>query len=217
MLTRVISYSANFRPLALTHDDELDAALTLCGEVDLPNSSRYCFQTTYLNERFREYGGLSSGYRLIWVLRNPYSVVHSMVHNWKRFALNELYGACGVELASSRRLSRARLPWPLGPSRLEKACLAYAGKTGQIVQIRDLVPPDQLLVVEYDQLVRAPQIWFPKIFAFIGEPYDPTYAKAVRADSVAKAKSLSPAAQARINQWSQPAYERCLSLLSTTV
>ena len=58
MLTRVIAGSSDFRGLALTHDDELDAALALCGEIDLPSGPRYCLQTTYLNERYPEYGSL---------------------------------------------------------------------------------------------------------------------------------------------------------------
>ena len=60
---------------ALTTDDELDAALALAGLVDLPLERRYCFQTTYLNERYEDYRTLDAGQRLIWVLRNHYSVV----------------------------------------------------------------------------------------------------------------------------------------------
>jgi ligand-binding sensor domain-containing protein len=36
-------------------DDELDAALILSGHVDHQQNGRYCFQTTYINECFREY------------------------------------------------------------------------------------------------------------------------------------------------------------------
>lgn len=93
MLTRVIARSRAFRGLALTHDDELDAAITLAGYLELPRDKRYCFQTTYLNERYPEYRAMGAGQKLIWVLRNPASVVYSMVYNWKRFALNELYEA----------------------------------------------------------------------------------------------------------------------------
>jgi hypothetical protein len=214
MLTRIIARSAGFRALKLTHDDELDAALALCGAIDLPKSTRYCFQTTYLNERFGEYRMLSAGYKLIWVLRNPYSVVRSMVYNWKRFALNELYEACGVELTTDPRLRRTSMPWPIGPSRLEKGCFAYAGKTRQILKIREFIPADQLMIVEYDELVSSPQRWLPQIFGFISEPYSPDYAADVRADSVGKANTLSQSAQDRIKQWSLPAYEESRRLVT---
>src|SRR5262245_36458151 len=71
MLTRLIAGTRGFRPLHLTHDDELDAALALGGYIDLPPGVRYCFQTTYLNERYPEYHTLGPAQRLIWVLRNP--------------------------------------------------------------------------------------------------------------------------------------------------
>src|SRR5262245_47784686 len=70
MLTRIIAASAGFRPLSLTRDDELDAALALCGAIELPVEHRYCFQTTYLNERYREYGNLRPENRLVWVVRH---------------------------------------------------------------------------------------------------------------------------------------------------
>ena len=55
MLTRVIAGSRGFQRFRLTHDDELDAALILAGYVNVPGDRRYCFQTTYLNERYSEY------------------------------------------------------------------------------------------------------------------------------------------------------------------
>ena len=88
MLTRLIAGAPGFTRLALTADDELDAALALAGLIDLPVGSRYCFQTTYLNECYADYRMLGPGQRLIWVLRNPYSVVYSMLYNWGRFALD---------------------------------------------------------------------------------------------------------------------------------
>jgi Sulfotransferase domain len=212
MLTRVIARSPGFRSLQLTHDDELDAALALCGEIDLPPGARYCLQTTYLNENFREYTRLGSAHRLIWVLRNPYSVVHSMVYNWKRFALNELYEACGVELADSARLKRFSFPWPIGPSKVEKACLAYSGKSSQVLSIRELVDPGRLLVVDYDELARAPRDWLPLIFDFIGCAYSDRYAADVRTDSVSKADALRTGTRDLIKTRCEEIYARCSEL-----
>jgi hypothetical protein len=212
MLTRLVAASPDFTPLALTVDDELDAALALAGLIDLPQDRRYCFQTTYLNECFGDYAQLSAQQRLIWVVRNPYSVVYSMLHNWDRFALNELYAGCGIPLVDSARLRRTRLPWPFGPSRMEKACFAYRGKVAQLLSIRKLLRPEQLLVIDYDRLVAEPDAWLPRILAFADAPYDSRYARQVQRDPARKADRLSPGAHRRIEQLTWPTYSECLAL-----
>jgi len=208
MLTRVLAGAPGFARLKLTRDDELDAALALAGFIDLPDDRRYCFQTTFLNECFPDYRTLGPGQRLIWVLRNPYSVVYSMLYNWRRFGLNQLYATCGVDSTAWR----PRLPWPLGPSRLEKACLAYRGKIGQILSIRHLVPATQLLVVDYDMLIASPGDWLPRIFGFAEADYDAAYARLIQRDSANKADRLSSAARRRIEQIALPTYRECSAL-----
>jgi hypothetical protein len=182
--------------------------------VDVPQDRRYCFQTTYLNECFPEYATLGSQHRLIWVLRNPYSVIYSMLNNWRRFALNELYESVrhGVPDEPAARWR----PWPFdGPSLAAKACVAYRAKTSQIVAIKAMLDPAQLLIVEYDQLVQQPCAWLPRIFDFIGEPFDASYVASVRTASVKKADRISPPLKRRIDAMAMPAYNQCLSLVST--
>jgi hypothetical protein len=212
MVTRLIAAAPGFTRLALTADDELDAALALAGFIDLPRERRYCFQTTYLNECYGEYRALGADQRLIWVLRNPYSVVYSMLYNWRRFGLNELYQGCGVQSTSSPRLRRGGLLWPFGPSRIEKACLAYRGKVAQILGIRQLLRPEQLLVVDYDRLVAAPQDALPGMFAFAGAPYEAGYAQLVRGDSARKADGLPARARRLIEQLALPTYRECIAM-----
>jgi hypothetical protein len=207
MLTRLIASAPGFARLALTRDDELDAALALAGFIDLPQQRRYCFQTTYLNENFLEYRTLAADQRLIWVVRNPYSVVYSMLHNWRRFALNELYQGCGVQSAGRERPS-----WLFGPSRIKKACLAYRGKVGQILSIRHLLRPAQLLVVDYDRLIAAPTDWLPGIFAFAAAPYDARIAREVRHGSVGKADRLSGSARRLVERLTWSTYRECVAL-----
>ena len=212
MLTRLIAGARAFRPLRLTSDDELDAALALAGYVDLPTGSRYCFQTTYLNERYEEYATLGSRQKLLWVIRNPHSVAYSMLHNWRRWGLNELYEA-SRELAVQREPALGQgMGWPFGPSRARKACIAYVGKRAQILRIRQIVPAAQLMVIEYDEVVQQPAAWLPRIFEFIGEPYDPVYAAAVRSDSVGKANRLPERTRAQLEQLAMPTYRECLQL-----
>jgi hypothetical protein len=212
MLTRLIAGAPGFACLRLTADDELDAALALAGFVDLPNDRRYCYQTTYLNECFLEYRQLGPDQRLIWVIRNPYSVVYSMLHNWRRFALNELYEGCGVSTANSLRQRHSRLMWPFGPSRIEKACLAYRGKVAQILSIRHLLRPEQLLTVDYDLLSTAPGEWLPRIFQFADAPYDAACVHEVRRSPVTKADALSSHARRLIEQLAWPTYRECIAL-----
>jgi len=215
MLTRLIASADHFWRLSMTRDDELDAALILCGQVDVPNDwGRYCFQTTYLNASYPEYRAIGPAQRLIWVLRNPLSVIYSMVYNWRRWALNELYEDCGMTLSPAGRLRRFKIPWPFGPSPIEKACLSYAAKTAQIKLIRDLVPRNQLMVLDYDELVMAPGEWLPRIFDFIREPYNAEHEAGVRVDSIKKAQRLSASARDLVNRHAMPVYEECLRFVS---
>lgn len=212
MLTRVIAGACGFGRFAFTHDDELDAALILAGLIDLPSDTRYCFQTTYLNEAFGEYGTLLDSQKIIWVLRNPHSVVYSMVYHWRRFALNELYSSA---VAKSQEItSLGPFPWPIGPSMIERACIAYAWKTRQIHTIRNLVPTGQLLVTDYQELVDQPAIALGRIFDFIGEPLRPEYSKNISRGSLNKADRLSRRERALIDEIALPAYDECRALIS---
>lgn len=95
-LARVITTSEGMTNYWFGRDDELDAALMLSGQIRYFSTRRHCFQTTYINECYREYLEHTNGHKLIWVIRNPFSVIYSMLHNWGRFAFNELFRACGA-------------------------------------------------------------------------------------------------------------------------
>jgi hypothetical protein len=212
MLTRIIAGARGFARFRFTHDDELDAALILCDRLSVPAESRYCFQTTYLNEAVAEYEKLGDRQKIIWVLRNPYSVVYSMVYHWKRFALNELYD-CAVASSPNGRHRLRHLPWPIGRRRIERACMAYAWKTRQIRTLRNLVPDSRLLVVDYQNLVQQPAETLGRIFEFIEEPFRAEYAHSVSKESLAKADSLSARERDRVEEIALPAYEECRNLI----
>ena len=80
ILSRVLTQSEGMVEYSFGKDDELDAALILSGRVEHEPAGRYCFQTTYLNNCVQEYFAHSE-YKLVWALRNPFSVVYSMLHN----------------------------------------------------------------------------------------------------------------------------------------
>ena len=106
MLTRVIRQADSIEKFHYTKDDELDAALILTGRIEPNTSGRFCFQTTYLNENYSEYFDHTSGHKIIWVIRNPFSNIYSMLYHWRRWALNELFVGCGVTRLEPKFLER---------------------------------------------------------------------------------------------------------------
>jgi len=218
MLTRIIAHARGFRRFELTHDDELDAALILAGAVHLPGDGRYCFQTTYLNDRYPEYGLLQPGQRLIWVVRNPHSVVYSMVYNWRRYALEELYTSCGRDGEVGYEDDHRGAWWRkwTREEQVRRACHAYRGKSAQIFALRSLLGSDQIMVVDYDALVMDAAAWLPGIFGFIGEPFDPACLRRVRGDSLHKANRLTDAEKRLVDTIAVPTYQRILDSLKAS-
>jgi len=195
-------------------DDELDAALILSGFVPHMRQGRYCFQTTYLNECVHEYYEHANGHNIIWVLRNPYSVVYSMLCNWKTFALNELFEACGVHLLNEReKLSYKRFgKWSV--RRFKRACLSYCGKVSQVFDLTNRLEQGTMMVVEYDSLVRNKHDILPLIYRFVDLPYNPKYAEMIHSGSLEKFNSLSKRERAVIDKICMPVYKDAKKLVS---
>ncbi len=74
-IARIIKSSSEICNVQLCKDDELSDALLLSGQAKINSNGRCCFQTTFLNECLAEYKKLTDEHRLVWVIRNPYSVV----------------------------------------------------------------------------------------------------------------------------------------------
>jgi hypothetical protein len=192
ILSRVINKSPEVVDYWRREDDELDAALILCGYEKPDSIGRYCFQTTYLNECYYEYfNHQNNDHKIIWVLRNPFSVVYSMLFNWSRFALNELFLGCGLEFLDEK--DRRKLvkygPWAI--KRIKKACYAYNGKTKQIHHILNVLRDDTIMVVLYDDMVNNPAETFMNIFDFLGMEYDNRFINDIHNKSVGKKNQLS--------------------------
>ncbi len=209
MLASIITGSEGMVDFAWSRDDELDGALILSGEEDHIAKGRYCFQTTYLNECYSEYFlHCGNNFKLIWLLRNPRSVVYSLLHNWKRFALNELFQGCGISLLSNdlhRRYDRFGL---LAVNRLTRACLSYNAKISQVNDIANTLGPDMVMVVDYDDLVINKQVMLPEIYNFINLPYKSEYADEIRESSLKKAEKLSSRERVMIDEVCMPVYEK---------
>ena len=197
-----------------TNDSELDGALILSGRRKPPDQSgRYCFQATYLNQNFYEYFDYPGKFKLIFVIRNPYSVVYSMCYHWgsrlrfTNLALNELFAACGMNGLTGFERIRIKILSAYGISPLRKACLAYAGKTAQIFELHRRLGKD-LLVIDYDDLVREKENLLPVIFAFVNLPCEKNCTELIKSGSLDKADKLSKRAKEQIRLTCLDVYKR---------
>lgn len=212
MLARIFTKSDGMINYWFGEDDELDAALILSGHVDHECQGRYCFQTTYLNERYPEYFN-HSGYKLIWVLRNPFSVVYSLLYHWKRFAFNELFQNCGYQLLDAALQRKYDTFGNWGVKRLTRACMSYNGKTSQVFEIYEKLGPENMMIVDYDELVSHKETILPTIYEFVGLPFQDKYTGYINVASINKAKRLSEKERITIEELCIPVYEKARKLI----
>ncbi len=213
MLTRILTLSRGMTNYWFGPDDELDAALILSGYVQYEAEGRHCFQTTYVGPGCEEYiAHRDEGHKIVFVLRNPFSVIYSMLYNWSDAALNLLFVESGVpELQGADRLLwRAFGMHAIG--RLRRACWAYRGKLRQLFVLRQHFSSEQLMVVDYDDLVRRKELMLPAIYAFVRLPYDPRYAERIHARSLRKIQGLSERERSTIRELCEPLYAQARSL-----
>ncbi len=210
-LSRVITSSDGMVNFRSGVDDELDAALILSGSVKHSPQGRYCFQTTYLNERYTEYTRSKGKYQLIWMIRNPFSVVHSIMDNWSTFAFDELFESCGLAAADKAIQHKFKKYGKSAIPKIERACLAYNGKTSQLFDLSKNLDSQQLLVIDYDLLVKDKANILPDIYNFINLEFKKSYCEKIRSDSVDKASRLSSADRAVVEQLCSPVYKKAKS------
>jgi hypothetical protein len=212
-LSRLITASEGMVKFQFGKDDELDAAQILSGWVHYPSSGRFCFQTTYLNDSYPEYYE-HANYKLIWVLRNPYSVIYSMLHNWKRGALNRLFRHCGSELLAKGERRPYELLGTFGISRLRKACLSYNAKTVQAAILSDTLGPARIMIIDYDDLVRNKELHLPRICDFVGLKYSDELLTKLHAKSLSKADKFSCKEAVMIESICTPFYQEARKYLA---
>lgn len=210
MLARIITQSEGMVNYWFGPDDELDAALILSGYVEHEPQGRYCFQTTYLDDHFHEYFD-HRDFQLIWVLRNPYSVVYSLLHNWKPFSLDGTFTQCGVELLTGPDKIKYQLLGVKSIRRVKKACLLYNSKINQLFQLLEVLGHEKLRVIEYDRLVNDKHVVLPEIYQWIKLGYQDRYANQIHTQSLNKKKQLLPEEAACVKGLSQPLYENALA------
>lgn len=191
MLARIIVQSEGMTNYWFSPDDELDAALILSGYVDHIPLGRYCFQTTYLNDRYREILEHRNGHRIVWVLRNPWSVAYSMLYNWASEPLRELFMSCGAPVLKGIDKLIFGFVGARGIPLIRQAGWSYYGKLLQLLELSASLRRNEMLVVDYDYLVTEPNTVLSKLYDFIALKYDPEYAEPIHSGSLTKMTKFS--------------------------
>jgi hypothetical protein len=214
MVARIITQSDGMTNYWFSPDDELDAALILSGYVDHRPLGRYCFQTTYVNNWCRENYLQLRKHKVLWVLRNPYSVVYSMLYNWKDVALVGLFKMCGISQLAGPDAWLYKLLGVRGVRKLQRACYIFNGKVSQLSLLRQNLGPDSLMVVDYDDLIARKEIVLPAIYQFINLKYRDEYSQKIHSKSRSKAKGLSKKERSTIKKMCEPLYLKTTELLT---
>jgi len=150
MTGEVINQSDELVNYAFGREISLDAALILGGYVEYTPTGRYCFQTTWLNQCYQEYANYHNGHKIIWVIRNPLSVVRSMLYNWPVGALDELFRHCGIDAMPEQLKRQVNFySWPI-LSQMQKFYFTYEGKGARFFG-RDRIHPDQMMTIDFDE------------------------------------------------------------------
>jgi len=191
MLSRIITESNGMVRYWFGPDDELDAALILSGYVGHSPEGQYCFQTTYLNEHFYEYFDQKSNFTLVWMIRNPNSVIYSLLHNYSDFALDNLCISCGRQFATRIDNLMYSIFGIKGIPRIRRACYAYIGKSSQIFDLRKNLNPEKLIIVEYDDLSENKKVVLPELYQQVNLSIKRSYLDKIHTKSLKKHKSLT--------------------------
>lgn len=209
MLAGVISRHPDVADFSWGKDAELDGALLLAGVVEPPDiltCRRACFQTSYLNECYLEYLQHAGDFSLIWLIRNPHSVVYSMLYNWKRFALNELFISCGARHLEREAQIRHLRHGPRATRAIVRACLSYVDKAVQAQTLARKLPRDAVMFLEYETLVSDQSASLDAVGRFAGLAMNGGIGDGIRADSLAKATRLSAREASLVDELCGPAY-----------
>ena len=191
MLSRIITQSEGMVNYYFGADDELDAALILSGYVNHQSHGRYCFQTTYLDEHYNEYFEHDNDHKILWVLRNPYSTVYSLLYNWPSRSLQLTFRSLVVSSFNGLDKWTCRLLGTKRFSKVQQACMVYNKKVSQLFELRLRLGTSRFFIVDYDELVLNKEIILPEMYQFIKLAYKQAYASKIHAKSLNKLNDLS--------------------------
>lgn len=207
MLAKIITQSEGVTQNWFGKDNELAAALVLSGYVKHQPKGRYCFQTTYVNERYHEYFDHSDAFKMIWLIRNPYSVVYSLLYNWPRPALMATFKMCAVYQLSGIDKIMDEFSGNRWVSPVRKASLLYKVKTLHLLDLVERLGRNKIFVVDYDDLVSNKDSMLKHIYRFVDLVYNPEYSKKIHDESINKKSKLSVKEKRIIESIALPVYQ----------
>lgn len=211
LVTSLISASPDIANSHRGRDEELAGAYVLCGETNPGRPGRYCFQTTYLNECYLEYLSIDGHFNLIWVLRNPESVIYSMVYNWARFPLNELFLGCGKPFMTEEDANAFRRNGLLALSPIKRASYAFIGKAQQFLFLSERLPTQMITPIEYESLVSSPAETVTALCRHLRlSDRDIGSAASINKENLGKAINLCKPNRETIRRLCAPVYSECL-------
>ena len=191
MLSRVLRGSTDIVDHSFGADDELDGAMILAGLVDHEPQGRYCFQTTYVDQKYHEYLEHQGTYKMIWVLRNPYSTVYSLVYNWRSRALDLTFRhGASLSLTGADRWLYRFLDLRLF-DRIKRACYLYNWKLSHLFELYPKLSSGELMVVDYDDLVLQKERVLPTLYTFVDLQFRKEYMNNIHVMSVNKKGNLA--------------------------
>jgi hypothetical protein len=217
MLAKIVTRSSGMTNYWFGSDNELDAALILSGYVEHEPRGRYCFQTTYVDERYQEYYEHHAEFKLVWVIRNPYSAVTSLIYNWPHGALTGTFNRFAINQLSSLEKKLYSIWGSRWVSRARQASLLYRAKTLQMIELVDRLGRDKIFVVDYDDLVLDKDTILRQIYEFVDLSYNPEYSKQIHNKSIDKKSRLSESEKRTVKSLAVPAYQKAQSLRSTSL
>jgi hypothetical protein len=95
---------------------------------------------------------------------------------------------------------------------LRRACLAYAGKTSQLLELRREIGGDGVLIVEYDEMLDDCHDVLTRVYNFIGVEYRPAYGELVDPTGISNRRRMSRRAKATVESICGEVYKRGLAL-----
>ena len=215
MLSRIITESDGMVKYSFGRDDELDAALILSGLEEHQPQGRYCFQTTYLDDCYSEYLDHDRLFKIIWVLRNPFSVVYSLMYNWRQEALEGTFRRCGVQLLEKSQKWKYQFFGASAISRVMQASLLYTYKVSQFLELNARLGPENIMAVDYDDLVLNSEKSLQEIYRFTDLGYQPVYSRQIHRNSLQKSNRLTKKEISTIRSMSEPIYLEARRLVNT--
>jgi hypothetical protein len=102
----------------------------------------------------------------------------------------------------------------LGVRRIRKACLSYNARVSQVFDLSTRLNSEQLMVVDYSDLVERKVEFLPLIYQFAGLEFNERYLDKIRSDSLNKSGRQGRYEAEAVRAICLPLYESARNVLT---